>query len=377
MRVWDAATGQLDYSSLPFATAAAWDPEGEYIAYANPGRTFTIIDPMSDRARPSPTPTPTATPAIPPAEQSSHGTTVAWSNSGDRLALGTSTGDVLIIDAATNQTLHTLIGHTDLVLAIDWNTSDTLIVTGSVDQSVRVWNASTGQLVRTLQGHQGVVAIASWTPDDQHVVSIDISEDPQLILWDSVTWATEIQRDEGTIIEANWSPDGQFLALANIGHAVILDSTSLNLVHAFEEPELGGQGYDIYQVAWSPNSQLLATGSLNGYVRLWEVSTGTILLTVRANESDVAQPALSLVRDIAFSSDGSQILAFSGDGTLRSWNAASGQLLLNEHIDGEIFGARFSPDRRHLAFATRSLWPVVLPVPQDDRIILSTAMPSP
>jgi WD40 repeat protein len=103
-------------------------------------------------------------------------------------------------------------------------------------------------------------------------------------------------------------------------------------------------GY-VYDVAWSPDGQMLAfavggAGSDPGSVQLWDAVTGRKL---RSFEQ------ISIYR-LVFSTDG-QMLAAAGDKSLIVWNVADGRELSNTQLSS--FGAgnpAFSADSRILAY---------------------------
>jgi WD40 repeat protein len=90
-------------------------------------------------------------------------------------------------------------------------------------------------------------------------------------------------------------------------------------------------------VALSGDSQLVASGSFDGTVRLWETSSGRLLVTL--------QGQTSAIRGVALSADGQLVASGGLDGTVRLWETSSGRLLatLQGHTSG-VFGVALSAD---------------------------------
>ena len=78
-------------------------------------------------------------------------------------------------------------------------------------------------------------------------------------------------------------------------------------------------------LAFSPNGKFLATGSLDGTVKLWDLETQT---------ADILK--VPAVYNLAFSPDGKTLLTGSADKTIRFWNLATKQevLALKAHLTG-------------------------------------------
>lgn len=105
--------------------------------------------------------------------------------------------------------------------------------------------------------------------------------------------------------------------------------------------ELTGHGGEITNVTFSPTGTMLASSSRDGTVRLWDASTGDEL-RVLAGHTD-------RVRAVSFSPDGSQVASASWDGTVRVWNVGSGaEVGIYDH-GAEVNHVAFSPDGARLA----------------------------
>jgi hypothetical protein len=93
-----------------------------------------------------------------------------------------------------------------------------------------------------------------------------------------------------------------------------------------------------YPIAWSPDEKTIVTGSVNGLVTIWDAATAQSLKQFLANPSAntdalaVDDLSLAWVRDVAFSPDGRTVQAISGDGTVREWDAATGELLRERQL---------------------------------------------
>jgi len=102
-------------------------------------------------------------------------------------------------------------------------------------------------------------------------------------------------------------------------------------------------------VAFSPDGKLLATGSADGWVRLWDPDTGR-LVGRPLHAGSGADPE---VEAVAFSPNG-KLLAAVSDGNVQLWNPATGRPAPLQPAQGDgVEAVAFSPDGKLLATAAR------------------------
>lgn len=115
-----------------------------------------------------------------------------------------------------------------------------------------------------------------------------------------------------------------------------------------------GHSDNVRSIAFSPDGKLLASGSNDETVKIWNAETGRQLKVFRMN---------TFVNTVVFSPDG-EILASSGDyDGIYLWNAKSGKLIKKLTGDKGIYrDMAFSPDGKILASASKDntiiLWDV-------------------
>ncbi len=156
---------------------------------------------------------------------------------------------------------------------------------------------------------------------------------------------------------STFSSDGYTYATTSIKEIHIRDSKTNTTKHILK----GHKNY-IRCLSYSPDSRIIASGSNDQTIRLWDVETGKHIRTLIGHESDITE--------LSFSPDGSTLISVSSDMTINFWDITSGELKLPLAIQGvitdkiepkeKINGFFFSPDKNILVtageFRTIHLW---------------------
>ena len=334
-------------------------------------------------------------------------------------------------------------GHRDWISAAAFSPNGRWLVTASWDGTARVWDLrspdpSTTPLV--LRGHRAPIGAVAFSPDNRWLVTA--SGDSTARLWDvsallntgvstllpgpvrtgntgvsaslpgparagntgvsaslkpGLTAPCVLRGHEGAVLAVAFSPDGRWLVTASqegtarLWDLTILDpaaaSTSANSLdrpgQAAEPLVLGGHGFGVNGVAFSPDSRWLVTASWEGIARLWDISTllntsvSALFNNTGLTASDPADASRLLfghkfwISALVFSPDGHWLATAGVDDTARLWDLtapdpADAPFVLLGHRDW-IIAAAFSPDNRWLATAsadgTARLWDVTSPDP--------------
>ena len=223
-------------------------------------------------------------------------------------------GIVRVRDAATGRLLMSLTGPAGFTTAHSRPTSDELVIGRDVRSRVFTWPLSaTGEkLVAKLPEGQRDQRCALRQHRETHRVCRRQGRRSQ----SGILRSGRVIRLGGApkvIEDVRVVPDGQHVAAATaIGKVLIW---RLDRPNAPSGPSWAHG--DINSLAYSPNGRIVTAGT-DRTVRVWNPAKGTQVI-LRGHRDEV--------NDAVFTCGGSQVLSASADGTLRLWDANSGNAL--------------------------------------------------
>ena len=170
------------------------------------------------------------------------------------------------------------------------------------------------------------------------------------------------QEQEGTIFVADgvvtgvvFSPDSKLMAtIDDVSGTVRLWNPATGQPVGHPLPTKSSAHNIPTGIAFSPDGKLLAVGNTDGIAQLWNVATGKVIWSLRANTSNSVPGIHSMgVNTVAFSPDGKLLVTGDGNGDARLWNPATGQpvgppLPAGSNANGGVNSAAFSSNGKLL-----------------------------
>jgi WD40 repeat protein/DNA-binding SARP family transcriptional activator len=251
-------------------------------------------------------------------------------------------GMVDIRNARTGESVRSFRGHDGDITDVAFNHDGTRLATTGTDAAARIWDPATGEELHTVQMPVTDTAWAASGPS--------FSRDGSLF---AAAWAEHgvvkvVDLSSGQIVreissvpgprDTSFDPTGARLAITSsmVPTGSVVDVASGNEVFSLE-----GHLLPIFDIAWSPNGESIATTSTDGIAQVFDARTGRQRFAVLGHRGPVY--------GLDWSPDATRLVTAGSDGPARVWlvtGAGAREMMTLSAQDSRIgiTGVAFSPD---------------------------------
>lgn len=328
VRIWDLITGTAIgeplYRHKSTVNSVSYSPNGQFIASRSWDGTIRVWNATSREVTQF-------------CGLSEFGNLV-YSPDGRKLACCGKEG-IVVRDALSGE----VIGKKDQIgriYAVAYSANGAYLASGGSD--VRLWNGETLSEIAVLKGHTNSVYSVAFPGDDSELLSADGYG--TMARWNATSHQMiggPIAAHEAPINTAAYSPDGQLIASGSgDGSIRVWDVNSISDVESSTH-RLG----KIRSLSCSPGGNEFASASSDGSVRIHASNSGTILRTLIGHIDQVSV--------VVYSPDGKLLVSVSTDRTLRVWDAETGSgLRVFRGHTRSVTSVLFDTDGKHVISAS-------------------------
>jgi WD40 repeat protein len=186
-------------------------------------------------------------------------------------------------------------------------------IASNLGRSIDIWQTDNGVRIQRITGDWDMVLDLVWTTDGRLAMATldNIAANLDPVTGDVINYFLIPSGDYiSAVTSIAFSPDGNEMVIADSDGGILIwgDTRTANFLTQQSRISFGiGVDERVNSVDWDASGQFIAAGILDGTVRIWDAATGQELQVIQVGAN---------VRSVAFSPDGTR-LAYSGaDGTL-------------------------------------------------------------
>ncbi|MFK5892635.1 MAG: caspase family protein [Pseudomonadota bacterium] len=242
---------------------------------------------------------------------------VTFSSNGVYVASASSDNQIVLWRVDNGIKLLRFIGHKASVNQVLFTPSNKFILSASADQTIRLWNIKKNKLEKIFKGHKRSVIAIALHPKGKSFVSS--SKDKNIRLWDLKTGKSRvIATTDYPVKNLKYSHNGKFIFSAG-WKLLKLDSKTGKKLLVFGNKKNAHQS-DITSLALSTDGKLLASGSYDNKIKLWDSSNGKF-------KGEFTTPQGGIL-SLTFSANKKYLISAGGDSIIRLWDINHKQEIL-------------------------------------------------
>ncbi|KAK5581981.1 hypothetical protein RB653_003562 [Dictyostelium firmibasis] len=226
---------------------------------------------------------------------------MALSFDGKYLVTGGEEKLIKVWDTEIMEVVETFKGHKDVITALTFRKGTYTLYSGSNDRTIKIWDLSQMAFVDTRYGHQSPITGMDSLSRER---CISVSTDKTVRVWKIPEESQLIFRGHTHSVDCCvLVAEDKFLTGSQEGSVALWNVNKKNATFIKNNAHPGTDLSWISSVSAIPNSDMAASGSCDGSIRLWSIMGGDKLKEINQI------PAIGFVNDLKFAHDCSFLLA--------------------------------------------------------------------
>lgn len=298
---------------------------------------------------------------------------VSWNPDGSELVSGSDTGYVHFWNPE-KAVIESELKLDSSIFCIDWERGGA-VACGSRDGKLTIINSEQREIIGSVEAHQSLVWRLKWKKNEKILASvghdhIHVWDFEKMLLLFSLSCAPHHPLPDHGKPEICWSPDGKQLVSVGGDMVQVWDAQSGDLIAN------GKSEFDLQYVSWADSKQDLATTSITGGVKLWQIdgevlkqrddvlkhrkfdriawapsgdlllgvdSSGEFILFDKNGKERTTKGHRQAITCSSWSPEGRFLATGSEGGRVKIWKATNGELLTTLIADDEVVDVAWNP----------------------------------
>jgi len=239
------------------------------------------------------------------------------------------THSILLFVADTGELLTELKGHTSRITVLCFSPDSSKLASASLDGTVRLWDVIAGKEIMKLETTEGYEVVRSFTASGDQILTTTKSGLTRI--WDlcsrNVVFSKECLAKSNRQVKSYFTMDNTKIISTAWFNDKQDEQTQVRVWHSETGQELisfAEHRSAVMAVAVAPAGDIIASGSSDGMLILWDLETRQTMLTIPAHASGI--------KSVRFSFDGTKIASncqYDAETVeLKIWSVITGQELL-------------------------------------------------
>ncbi len=297
IRIWDAKTGNLIQILAKHeknVESFAISPDGSLASFLNKDNTMTLWDLNSEK-----------TLATYPCHKKIR-KAVQFAKNGEFLYFAGWNGNIEVLNIHAIKNFHILNAHSNSINRIDISPNGEFLLSGGSDKFLKVWDWKNRNETHKVQNRNFVLDVL-FLEDGSQFAAID--KNGIMLIWDMeskklITEALEYQISSDSLHLSN----NKTLVTPYSNHFLSFHKP----MEQFEIQTETGHSGKIQSIRFSPDESIVASGSLDGTVKIWDAN--------HYNELFQFQGLGFGINSLRFTPDGNYLLAGDAGGNILIWS---------------------------------------------------------